>query len=92
MPVLAKVCFAVIKVRFRASDKFYFQSIFFFDFPTECLLRVFIEFDMPADGQPHSHLLVFDEQNLTISDDIGIDGPIYELVDVRHAYQFHVHV
>jgi len=74
----------VIQAGFRAPYEFYLKTALFLDLSEERLLGIFVQFNVPADGEPHTQLLVPDEQDFAVFDDVDRYDPVYEFVDVRH--------
>ena len=62
-----------------------FQPAFLARLAQRRLLRVFVQFNVPAQRQPFVQLAVVNQQNLTVVDDKDGDGEINLLVNVSHG-------
>ena len=61
------------------------KSALLFRFAQRGLLRVFVQFDVPAERQPFVELAMVDQQNLAVVNDEDRDGEINFFVNVRHG-------
>ena len=74
-PVADRRCF---------GENFYFQTAFFFYFAVQRLCRIFIELDMPADGQPLLIFFMVDQKDFIFANNENGDDKIIKFMDVRH--------
>src|ERR1035441_7535618 len=67
------------------AEQFHVEAAFFLRLAQRGLLRVFVQFDVPAERQPLVELAMVDEQNLAVVNDEDRDGKINFFVDVGHV-------
>ena len=67
------------------AEKFHVEAAFLLRFAQRGLLRVFVQFDVPAERQPFVELAMMDEQNRVVVNDKNRDGEINFFVDVGHV-------
>ena len=70
--------------RLPLPDQLDLQPALFPGLTVRRLLRILVQLDVPADGQPLAQFFVVDHQNLPVLDDEKADGEIDLLVDVGH--------
>ena len=68
------------------AEQLHVQPAFFLRLAQRGLLRVFVQFDVPAERQPFVQLAMVDEQNLAVVNDKNRDGEINFFVDVGHGF------
>ena len=66
------------------AEQFHVEAAFFLRLAQRGLLRVLVQFDVPAQRQPLAELAMVDEQNLAIVNDKNRNGKINFFVDVGH--------
>jgi len=66
------------------AEQLHVETAFFLRLAQRGLLRVFVQFDVPAERQPFVELAMMDEQNLAVVNDKDRDGEINFFVDVGH--------
>jgi len=67
------------------AEQFHVEAAFFLRLAESSLLRVFIQFNVPAQRQPFVQLAVVDEQNLFVVDDEDGNREINSFVNVGHV-------
>lgn len=67
--------------RLKQPDR---QPALFTDFPVKRLLRIFVELDVTANGQPFIVGLVVDQKHLAAMDDADRNNKIKKIMNVRH--------
>jgi len=67
------------------AKEFHLESAFLLRFAKRCLLRIFIEFHMPPDGEPFIQLAMMNQQYLALVNKKYCHREINFFVNVRHA-------
>src|SRR3989442_176240 len=68
------------------AEQFHIESGLFPPFAQGGLLRIFIQFNVPAERQPLVQLPMMDEQNLAFVDDKDRNGEINFFMNVSHTW------
>src|SRR3989344_1198848 len=68
-----------------ARQNLYFQTALFLNLAEQSLLRILVEFNMPANRQPLLQFLVKHQQNFVLVDNKGRNNKIYKFIDMRHT-------
>ena len=68
-------------------QQFYFKSAFLAGLAQSRLFRIFIQLDVPAQGQPFVQLPMVDEQHPAFMDHENRHGEINLLMNVRHGLE-----
>ena len=66
------------------TNQFNVESAFLFRLAERGTVRIFVQFDVPAERQPLAELAMMDAQNFRVVNDENCDGEINFFVDVRH--------
>src|ERR1035437_67885 len=66
------------------AEQFDVEAAFLFRSAPRRLLRIFVQFDVPAERQPLVELAVMNQQNLSVLNDKNRDGEINFFVNVSH--------